>query len=666
MRLRTGGRPSASTGASRTCAAWKGVLARRATELAELVHRENGKPVADALLEITLAVDHLEWAASHARRVLGRRKVPSGLTAANQTAWLEYAPLGVVGVIGPWNYPVFTPMGSIAYALAAGNAVVFKPSEHTPAVGEWLVRTFQEAVPQEPVLSLVTGFGDTGAALCRSGVGKIAFTGSSRTGRKVMAACAEGLVPVLMECGGKDAMVVADDADIDSAADAAVWGGMSNAGQTCIGIERVYVADAGVRPVPRGGAQQARRGAGRLGRRRRLRADHHARPGGRDRGPPRDAFDRGATAVVGGRDAVHRPFVDPVVLTDVPEDAKAVTDETFGPTLTVQKVRDAEEGVEKANATSYGLAGAIFSASKERAMELAGRMRSGMTSINSVIAFASVPSLPFGGVGESGFGRIHGADGLREFTRPKAITSQRFALPVQLTSFSRPASAAPALAKVLGLLHGRSKPPSGVARVAAPRPRSDEERQLIFRAALRVMRVNGYADAQISDILAEAGLGTRAFYRHFSSKDDLVIALFEDNASRTTARLEARVQAAPTARDQLLAWIDEMLDLGYDGRRSARAQLFAASAVRVSSADAERRILATLHAPLVEVLRGGAASGEFDQRVARAGRGFGAGAGLGVLRGRGARPAAVPREAARAHVLRFCLPALGLAGDQPV
>jgi AcrR family transcriptional regulator len=202
--------------------------------------------------------------------------------------------------------------------------------------------------------------------------------------------------------------------------------------------------------------------------------------------------------------------------------------------------------------------------------------------------------------------------------------------------------------------------------VAAPRPRSDEERALIFRAALRVMRVNGYADAQISDILAEAGLGTRAFYRHFSSKDDLVVALFEDNASQTTTRLEARVQAAPTARDQLLAWIDEMLDLGYDGRRSARAQLFAASAVRVSSADAERRILAGLHAPLVEVLRAGAASGEFDSASPEQDAAsvqalvwvFFEAAVLG-------RPV-MPREAARAHVLRFCLPALGLADDSLV
>src|SRR5829696_5002040 len=148
-------------------AAYRGYLARRMHELADLVHRENGKPHADAILEVTLAIDHLAWASTHAKKTLGPRKVNPGLLAANHAAYLEYQPLGVVGVIGPWNYPVFTPMGSIAYALAAGNAVVFKPSEHTPAVGDWMVRAFAEAVPDAPVLSLVTGFGDTGAALCR-------------------------------------------------------------------------------------------------------------------------------------------------------------------------------------------------------------------------------------------------------------------------------------------------------------------------------------------------------------------------------------------------------------------------------------------------------------------------------------------------------------------
>jgi acyl-CoA reductase-like NAD-dependent aldehyde dehydrogenase len=134
-------------------------------------------------------------------------------------------------------------MGSIAYALAAGNAVVFKPSEYTPAVGQWMVNSFARVVPEHPVLQLVTGHGPTGAALCRAGVDKIAFTGSAATGKKVMAACAENLVPVLMECGGKDALIVDDDADVEAAATAALWGGMSNAGQTCIGIERVYATE---------------------------------------------------------------------------------------------------------------------------------------------------------------------------------------------------------------------------------------------------------------------------------------------------------------------------------------------------------------------------------------------------------------------------------------
>src|SRR5262249_51799662 len=166
-----------------------------------------------------LAIVHIDWAAKNARKVLGPHKVRSGLVAFNHASTVQYHPLGVVGVIGPWNYPVFTPMGSIVYALAAGNAVVFKPSEFTPAVGGWLVSSFAEVVPEFPVLQLVTGFGETGSSLTRSGVDKIAFTGSTKTAKKVMAACAETLTPMVAECGGKDAMLVAADADLDSAAD---------------------------------------------------------------------------------------------------------------------------------------------------------------------------------------------------------------------------------------------------------------------------------------------------------------------------------------------------------------------------------------------------------------------------------------------------------------
>jgi acyl-CoA reductase-like NAD-dependent aldehyde dehydrogenase len=434
--------------------AWKAEIARRMTELAEVVHAENGKPVPDAILEITLAVDHIAWAAKNARRVLGPRRVRSGAMAANQASTLEYPPFGVVGVIGPWNYPVFTPMGSLAYALASGNAVVFKPSEHTPAVGAWMVEAWRKANPElADVMQLVTGFGPTGAALCRAGVDKIAFTGSAATGRKVMAACAENLVPVLMECGGKDAMIVDDGADVAAAADAALWGAMSNAGQTCIGIERVYVTEGSYD----GFVRELTERAGRL------------RPGsdeGASYGPItmpsqvptiqrhiEDALSRGGRALTGG--TVDGAFIAPTILVDVPEDSAAVQEETFGPTITVTRVPDVDEALRRTNGTSYGLAGAVFARSSKKGVEIARKVRSGMTSVNGVITFATVPALPFGGIGESGFGRIHGDDGLREFARAKAITRQRFALPVALTSFDRPEKVTGQLAKAMKLLHGR-------------------------------------------------------------------------------------------------------------------------------------------------------------------------------------------------------------------
>ena len=437
---------------------FKGELARRIDELADLVHRENGKPKGDAVLEIVGVLDHLAWAPSHARKVLGERRVPTGLLAANNSAIVEYQPLGVVGVIGPWNYPVFTPMGSIAYALAAGNAVVFKPSEYTPAVGAWLVDAWARAVPDgADVFTLVTGLGDTGAALCRAGVDKIAFTGSSSTGRKVMAACAEGLVPVLMECGGKDALLVDDDADVEAAVDAALWSGMSNGGQTCIGTERVYATEAvydrfvgtlvaKARSLTPGSGDDASWGPPTMPKQVDVIRRHVA-----------DAVRRGGRALIGGEEAVDVRGVGPTILVEVPEDSAAVCEETFGPTLTVTKVKDAEEGLELANASSYGLGGAIFTRSRQRGIELARRMRSGMTSVNSIMTYAFVPGLPFGGVGESGFGRIHGPDGLREFTRAKAVTAQRFALPVNLTSFGRPARSTKVVAKLMGVVHGHSR-----------------------------------------------------------------------------------------------------------------------------------------------------------------------------------------------------------------
>ena len=435
--------------------AWKSHLTRYLARLAELVHNETGKPLADAQLEILLAIVHIDWAAKHARKVLGPRRVRSGLIAINQASLLEYQPLGVVGVIGPWNYPVFTPVGSIAYALAAGNAVVFKPSELTPAVGGWLVSSLREVMPEQPVLQLVTGGGETGQALALSGVDKIAFTGSAATARKVMAACAENLTPLVAECGGKDALLVGADADLDAAADAAAWGGLSNAGQTCVGIERVYVAEevyhsfleklaeraAAVRP---GDDREADYGPMTMPAQVEIIERHIA-----------DALARGGRPVVGGLSSVRLPYVGPVILADVPEESRAVTEETFGPTLTVSPVRDLEEAVRRANDSSYALGSAVFSKNGKRALAAARSLRSGMTSVNSVIAFASVPALPFGGSGDSGFGRIHGADGLREFSRAKAITRQRMRPMADLTTLRRSDKDMNRVLQLVTLLHGK-------------------------------------------------------------------------------------------------------------------------------------------------------------------------------------------------------------------
>ncbi|MGH3434501.1 MAG: aldehyde dehydrogenase family protein, partial [Thermocrispum sp.] len=338
-----------------------------------------------------------------------------------------------------------------------GNAVVFKPSEHSPGVGAWIAETFALAVPDHPVLQVLTGFGPTGAALCRAGVDKLAFTGSTATGKKVMAACAESLTPVIVEAGGKDAVIVADDADVDAAAEAVAFGAMGNAGQTCVGIERAYVIE-GVFDAFVGKVAEIAAGI-------RVGPEAHAQLGPITmpsqveviRAHIQDAVNRGGTAVVGGPESVKPPFVHPVVLTDVPEESDAVTEETFGPTITINRVRDVDEAVTRANATRYGLGSAVYSRSTDTAMRVAGRLRSGMTSINSVQSFAMVGGLPFGGVGDSGFGRIHGPDGLREFAAPKAIARQRYKPPVNLLSFARKPRDIKLALRLVRLLHGRGR-----------------------------------------------------------------------------------------------------------------------------------------------------------------------------------------------------------------
>lgn len=424
-------------------------IARRSDELADLIHAETGKPRADAMLEIVLALSHVAWVARHAGRVLRRRRLDTSLVAPYLGGTVEYRPFGVVGVIGPWNFPVFTPLGAIVSALAAGNTVVFKPSELTPGVGAFLVDAFEQAGTDD-VLVLITGMGETGAALARSGVDKVAFTGSTATAKKVMAVCAETLTPMVAECGGKDALIVDADADLDAAAEGAAWGALMNAGQACIGTERIFVHQevyaefldklhGQVEGIQAGAHASADIGPLTLPSQVGV-VQHHLD----------DAVARGAKVVIGGS-AAASDVLQPTILTDVPADALANQEETFGPTVTVRPVADMDEAVALTNGTRYGLAAVVYAG--RGAQQIAARLRVGMVSVNSVFGTAELPSAPFGGIGDSGFGRVHGADGLREFAAPRVVVRQRFRLPVELKSFQRTEATDRQLAKAIKVLH---------------------------------------------------------------------------------------------------------------------------------------------------------------------------------------------------------------------
>jgi len=430
--------------------AFRKALAASADELADLLHRENGKPEIEAYTEVMMALNHIQFATTHAGSAMASRRVSAGILA-NFRATISYHPLGVVGVIGPWNYPLFTPMGSIAYALAAGNAVVWKPSELTPLIALEVEKIAKRAFALPDLLQVVTGGGATGAALARSGVDKIAFTGSAATGKKVMAAAAERLTPVLLELGGKDAMIVDADADLEKAAEAAVYGGLTNCGQACISVERVYVADAVHDKFVDEVVKQVR----------------HLKVGGDDghlgamtspaqvdivKDHLEDAIAKGAQVLTGGPDAISGSYIQPTVLTNVDHRMKIMTEETFGPVIPIAKVSSADEAVSLANDSRFGLGSSVFAGKAARS--IAAKLRAGMTSINSVMAFAGIPTLPFGGIGDSGFGRIHGEEGIREFTRIKSTAEQVMSIPLNMMSFRQPKDMAKRLRGMIKQLYG--------------------------------------------------------------------------------------------------------------------------------------------------------------------------------------------------------------------
>lgn len=409
------------------------VLHRRRLEVAETIAKENGKPIAEAIVtEIVTALDMAHFLAREAPRVLAPRVVRSRSLAmiGRKRIRIEREPFGVVAVISPWNYPFLLAAGVVLPALVAGNAVVLKPSELTPTCGVLLVELLHEAGVPEEIVTALPGGAAAGAALVSAGPDKVFFTGSVRSGRAVAVECAQRFVPCALELGGSDAAIVLADADLDVAASGIAWGRFSNAGQTCVAPKRVFVVDAAydvfvgrlttaVRALRVGALAEGEGEVGPL-----IRPSQCAVL----EGQLRDALDQGARIAARAEPATAGDGVfAPTVLTDVTPAMRVMREETFGPLLPVARVRDADDAVARANASDFGLSASIWSRDTTRAAALARRLEAGTVVINDAIIAAGMAEVPHGGVKGSGIGRAHGAEGLLECVRTKTIIADRFA-----------------------------------------------------------------------------------------------------------------------------------------------------------------------------------------------------------------------------------------------
>jgi acyl-CoA reductase-like NAD-dependent aldehyde dehydrogenase len=414
-------------------------LHEKKSEIAEAITREAGKPVAEALTtEVLVVLDAARFLIDNAYRLLRDEPVPHGNLATKlKSGRLVREPYGVVGITSPWNYPFSIPATEALAALVAGNAVVLKPSEFTSLVALELDSLLHAAGVPKDVFQVVVGDGATGAALIHSDVreskigeakiDKLVFTGSVATGKRIAAAAAERLLPVVLELGGKDPMLVLDDADVDVASSAAVWGAFVNAGQTCLSVERCYVHRSLYERFLRACAEKTKK----------LRVGH-----GLDRetdvGPMiherqlriveahvEDAVERGARVLAGGSrlPELGKNFYAPTVLAEVTHEMSVMREETFGPVLPVMAFDSDEDAVQLANDSEYGLAASVWTRDRARGERLARRIQAGTVMVNDVVSCFGISEAPHGGVKSSGLGRTHGRFGLEEMVRVKYLDS---------------------------------------------------------------------------------------------------------------------------------------------------------------------------------------------------------------------------------------------------
>jgi acyl-CoA reductase-like NAD-dependent aldehyde dehydrogenase len=404
------------------------VLLEDLDEIAELLTNEQGKPrVESYTMELLPTIDSLKWIADNGPEILADEKLSMPLFLKSKSAKFTFEPIGVVGVIAPWNYPWSIPFGEVAIALMAGNGVVLKPASLTPLIGERIRKTFEKAGLPEGLVRTVHGGGRIGDALVKSTAGKIFFTGSVEVGRKVGVECAKRMKGSVLELGGKDPQIVCPDADLANAISGAVWGGFANAGQTCSGIERVYVhrdvADAFIDGVVR---ETERLTVG------------DPRGWTTEVGPMvsedqakivtellEDAVESGATKLTGGPTEVEGmkgSFIAPVVLTGVTHEMRIMKEEIFGPVLPIVTVDSEEEAIELANDSEFGLGASIWTKDRAKGERMAHQIESGMVWVNDHSFSHGACVCAWGGVKDSGLGRSHSKFGFYECVNIKQLT----------------------------------------------------------------------------------------------------------------------------------------------------------------------------------------------------------------------------------------------------
>lgn len=406
-------------------------LHARKSEIATAITREAGKPLAEALVtEVLVVLDAARFLIDNAWHLLREEPLPHGSLATKlKRGRLLREPHGVIGIISPWNYPFSIPATETLAALVAGNAVVLKPSELTPLVALELAELLHASGIPQDVFQVVIGEGPTGAALLNSAIDKLVFTGSVRTGKRIATAAAERLLPVVLELGGKDPMLVLKDADIDVASSAAVWGAFVNAGQACLSVERCYAhrslfdsfaaaCAAKTKQLRLGNGMDANTDVGPMIHEPQVQiVEAHVE----------DAKARGARVLVGGRrlPELGTNFYAPTVLANVTHEMRIMREETFGPVLPIMAFDDQEEAVRLANDSEYGLAASVWTRDAKRGERLARRIHAGTVMVNDVISCFGISEAPHGGVKASGIGSTHGRFGLEEMVRLKYLDTDR-------------------------------------------------------------------------------------------------------------------------------------------------------------------------------------------------------------------------------------------------